>query len=439
MNASNIVDPKVVSAALHRVFDKLGNHPKRVALAIPDSVAKVSLLRFEKVPERPHDLEELVRWQVRKAAPFRVDDAQLSFVPGQKGADGSTEFVVVMARKDLVREYEAVCEGAGAHAGVVDLTTFNVINAVLAGSQAPADDWLLVHVAQEDATMAILRGSHLVFFRNRAADGEASLADMVHQTAMYYEDRLSGSGFARVVLAESGSPATPGRGESRLPRQSSGARAAPRENVDSVDDTTGSHSWDCSRGNGRPETMLRTNLSTRPFYNERGVHVLLAVTVLIVFALSLFNIVQIGLLTTRQLTLGGQTEANEARARELRAHAAQTRQSINPQQLEAVSTAAREANSIIGQRLFSWTDLLNRLETTLPDDVRITNLRPTVDRDGLVTVQMTVTSRRVDDVDQFIKNLEATGSFSQVYSPEDDTTEDGLVQAMVRGQYVASH
>ena len=43
--------------------------------------------------------------------------------------------------------------------------------------------------------MAILRGQHLVFFRNRAADGEAGLADMVHQTAMYYEDRLSGSGF----------------------------------------------------------------------------------------------------------------------------------------------------------------------------------------------------------------------------------------------------
>ena len=64
-----------------------------------------------------------------------------------------------MARKDIVREYETVCEQAGAQAGIVDLTTFNVINAVLAGPQAPADDWLLVHVAQEDATMAILRGA----------------------------------------------------------------------------------------------------------------------------------------------------------------------------------------------------------------------------------------------------------------------------------------
>jgi type IV pilus assembly protein PilM len=205
LNAANIADPKTVVAALRRVFERMGTRPRRVALGIPDSVAKVSILKFEKVPERSRDLDELVRWQVRKTAPFRLEDAQISYMPSLKAADGSTEFVVVMARRDIVREYESVCEEAGAQAGIVDLTTFNVINAVLAGPQAPADDWLLVHVTQEDATMAILRGQSLVFFRNGIADGEAGLADMVHQTAMYYEDRLSGAGFGRVVLAGAGS------------------------------------------------------------------------------------------------------------------------------------------------------------------------------------------------------------------------------------------
>jgi type IV pilus assembly protein PilM len=208
LNATNIADPKLVGAQLRRVFDRMAIKPKRVALAIPDGVAKVSLLRFEKVPDRARDLDELIRWQVRKAAPFRVEDAQLTYMPGLKAQDGSTEFVVVVARKDIVREYEAVCEEAGAQAGLVDLATFNVINSVLASAAAPSDDWLLVHVTPEDATMAILRGQHLVFFRNRAADGEAGLADLVHQTAMYYEDRLNGGGFRRVVLA-GGSPLTP--------------------------------------------------------------------------------------------------------------------------------------------------------------------------------------------------------------------------------------
>ena len=208
LNATNIVDPAAVSDALKRVLERIGVRPKRIALAIPDSVAKVSLLKFEKVPARQADLAELVRWQVRKAAPFKLEDAQLSYVPASQSADGSTEFVVVMARRDIVQEYENVCSAVGAQAGIVDLATFNVINAVLAGPTAPAADWLLVHVTQQDATMAILRGQQLVFFRNHAVEGEASLADMVHQTAMYYEDRLNGAGFGRVLLAGTGSAAS---------------------------------------------------------------------------------------------------------------------------------------------------------------------------------------------------------------------------------------
>ena len=73
--------------------------------------------------------------------------------------------------------------------------------AVLAGSGAPSADWLLVNVAADSASIALLRGPHLIFFRNRAAETEGTLADLVHQTAMYYEDRLQGGGFGRVLLA----------------------------------------------------------------------------------------------------------------------------------------------------------------------------------------------------------------------------------------------
>ena len=81
--------------------------------------------------------------------------------------------------------------------------------------------------------MAILRGDHLVFFRNRAADGEATLADMVHQTTMYYEDRLSGKGFGKVLLAGTGSAATQGASDADYLRRALEQRLATR--VDQVD------------------------------------------------------------------------------------------------------------------------------------------------------------------------------------------------------------
>ena len=181
------------------MLERVGR-PRRIGLIIPDVVARVSLVRFEQVPARALDLDQLVRWQVRKTAPFPIEDAQISYVPGLHASDGQ-EFVVSVARRDIIQEYEGLCAEAGAQAGLVDLATFSVINAMLAGKNAPSADWLLIHVAPGYASIALLRGPHLISFRTRATDAEGTLADLVHQTAMYYEDRLKGGGFSRVVLA----------------------------------------------------------------------------------------------------------------------------------------------------------------------------------------------------------------------------------------------
>jgi len=198
----NTQNRTAVATALARVLERVGR-PRRVGLLIPDQVARVAVVHFEKVPARAQDLDQLIRWQVKKSAPFPIEEAQVSYLPGAAAPDGR-DFLVSLARRAIVEEYEALCAEAGAHAGIVDLATFNVVNAVLAGANGSADgavDWLLVHVAADSASIAIVRGSHIIFFRNRAADADGSLADLVHQSAMYYEDRLQGAGFARVILA----------------------------------------------------------------------------------------------------------------------------------------------------------------------------------------------------------------------------------------------
>ncbi len=200
LNGPNIVERPAVEGALARVFARLGGAPRRVALVVADTVAKVSLVRFEKLPSRAEDLEQLVRYQVRKAAPFHVEDAQVSYTPGATHADGARELIVTLARRDIVSEYESVIAAAGAEPGLVDLATFNVINAVLAARGGASGDWLLVHVTPASASVAIMRGSDMIFFRTRGEEAEGTLADVTHQTAMYYEDRLGGAGFGRVVL-----------------------------------------------------------------------------------------------------------------------------------------------------------------------------------------------------------------------------------------------
>jgi Tfp pilus assembly PilM family ATPase len=201
LTGTNIADVAGVSDALRRALERAGlGSPRRAALVVPDSVARVSLLNFEQLPGRASDLDQLIRWQLRKATPFPLDDAQVSHF--KASADGgATTLAAVIARKDVIAQYESVTTRLGIHAGVVDLASFNVMNAVIGARSAPAEDWLLVCLAADATTIAIMRGEQLMFYRHRTAVDEEPLSALVHQTAMYHEDRLGGTRFARVWLA----------------------------------------------------------------------------------------------------------------------------------------------------------------------------------------------------------------------------------------------
>jgi type IV pilus assembly protein PilM len=203
LTAPNMSDVGLVGRAVSQALNRLGGRVTRAALVIPDTAAKVSLLRFDTVPPRAADFAELVRWQVKKAAPFPIEQAIVSYTPGAAAAEGGHEFVVTVARTDFVAQYEQACRQAGVDAGLVDLATFSTVNSVLASPSAPSGDWLLVHATAAYTTLAVLRDGDLIFYRNSEEETEGSLADIVHQTAMYYEDRLKGAGFSRVLLAGS--------------------------------------------------------------------------------------------------------------------------------------------------------------------------------------------------------------------------------------------
>lgn len=206
LSPNNVTDRAAVVSALRAALDRASLRPRRVALVIPDTAARVSLVRFDRIPERPEDLDQLVRWQLRKAAPFPMEEAAVSYSPGLHLTDGGGEFVVVMARQSIVREYESVCEELGLHAGLVDLSTLSVLH-LFASSSPPEGDWLVVHVRPDYLSVAIMRGDNLIFFRNRPEGDGESLMEVVHQTAMYYQDRLAGKGFTRVLLGGTGTSA----------------------------------------------------------------------------------------------------------------------------------------------------------------------------------------------------------------------------------------
>jgi len=176
--------------------------------------------------------------------------------------------------------------------------------------------------------------------------------------------------------------------------------------------------------------MLRTNLSTRPFYNERLVHLALALLAVIVLTLTLLNVAELFRLSRQNTTLSGRMRDDRAAAEEFSRKARQTRQAIDRNELKVVVAAAREANSLIDSRTFSWTEFLNHIESTLPPDVMLASVRPVIEEGG-TKVTLGVIARRSVDVDEFIEKLEATGAFDRGLQRQLSPNDDGLVEGTV--------
>jgi hypothetical protein len=180
--------------------------------------------------------------------------------------------------------------------------------------------------------------------------------------------------------------------------------------------------------------VLRSNLATRPFYNERAAHVAIGIAALVVLAITVLNVVQVVRLSKHSTELSSQTGVERTEAERLTAEAARIRSSINKEELALIVGAAHEANSLIDQRTFSWTAFFNRIESTLPPDVMLTSVRPSI-KDGETHVTIGVLGRRAEDIDEFMEKLESTGAFREIVPATQDRTEERLYRVSIESIY----
>ena len=183
--------------------------------------------------------------------------------------------------------------------------------------------------------------------------------------------------------------------------------------------------------------MLRTNLATRPFYNERLARAALGLAAAVGLAILAAGVVRLVDLAR----LNGDLEARMDRAARdtavLATRAAEAQRAATSRDLTALAEATREANTLITQRVFSWTDFFNRIEATLPPDVMVTEVRPEIEP-GTVDVAMGVLGRSLDAISRFVTSLETSGAFIGVLNRQVELTEDGMYRAVLRGRYLES-
>lgn len=183
--------------------------------------------------------------------------------------------------------------------------------------------------------------------------------------------------------------------------------------------------------------MLRTNLSTRPFYNERAVHAAAALVAVLVLAVTIWQVTRIVRLSAYKTELNAAIARDRDEAQRLVREAADIRRGMDQKELAAVAAAASEANNLIEQRTFSWTQLFNHLEATLPEDVMLTAVHPDFEG-GLTHVNLEIQGRGGDVIDSFWERLEKTGAFHDIEWSGLTVTEEGIHRLQMTAVYTGA-
>ena len=183
--------------------------------------------------------------------------------------------------------------------------------------------------------------------------------------------------------------------------------------------------------------MLRTNLSTRPFYNERVVHAVAAIAAILLLAVTAAQVLRVVQLSRLKTELNGYIKRDKAEAEYRTNEAANIRRGLDQKQLTLVASEAKEANQLIARRTFSWTQLLNYLTETLPNDVMLTSIRPDF-QEGGTQISMEIQGRGGDEIDKFWENLEKTGAFHDIEWSGLNVSEEGIHRVQMTAIYTGT-
>ena len=158
--------------------------PQRIAMLLPDTAVRTTILHFDKLPVRREECEALIRWRLGQEQLFPLSGARVlsQVFHDRSGGKGPPHTVLTVAVQELVlRQYESLCESVGLipqEVGVTSLRIFDLWRRASSGSHWRSRDCLWVNVSDRALTTMICQHGRLLFYRCKLLGAETTEALM---------------------------------------------------------------------------------------------------------------------------------------------------------------------------------------------------------------------------------------------------------------------
>jgi Tfp pilus assembly protein PilN len=181
---------------------------------------------------------------------------------------------------------------------------------------------------------------------------------------------------------------------------------------------------------------IHLNLAAKPYRDYRPVYLTVAAMGLVTLVLLAYNVVT-GyeyLIETKQTRAEIASIENETAGE--RKLAAELDERIDLIDLRTLDRRSRFINAQIKERAFSFSQLLDDLERTLPHDVKLTDLNPVFDDQGGIRLALSCLARKRDGMTDLLNRLYEDPKFEKAFPRSERIETDGSFRFNIEVEYL---
>jgi len=181
---------------------------------------------------------------------------------------------------------------------------------------------------------------------------------------------------------------------------------------------------------------IHLNLAARPYRDYRPVYAVVVVTSLLTAFLMLNNIETYYRYIRETKNTRAEIERIESQTQQERRKEEAARQRLSGLDLAFLDSKTRFVNAKLAERAFSWSALLDQLESILADDVRLMAVSPAFDKDGNIRLSMQFASKSTDGMITTINRMNRDPRFAKPFPDVENADETGGIRFTLKAQYI---
>ncbi|MEA2489630.1 MAG: hypothetical protein QOH21_1422 [Acidobacteriota bacterium] len=169
---------------------------------------------------------------------------------------------------------------------------------------------------------------------------------------------------------------------------------------------------------------IHLNLAARPYRDYRPVYAAVVLMSLLTAFLMLNNVDTYYRYVHETKATRAKIAQRETQAAQERDREAISKRRLGQLDLVQLDDQTRFINAQLAERAFSWSVLLDELETIMGDDVRLISVSPTFDPDGSVKLALSFETKSANGLIETMNRMHAHPKFQNPF-PSNETMLDG--------------